>query len=1342
MVSEIEIERLRRRERELEAEVARLHDERVPPRAGHYRAIFESAVDFAIITSDPEGSITAWNPGAERILGWSAGEMLGRAAATFFTPEDRAADRPATEMRCAAETGRSADERWHLRKDGSRFWASGEMMPLRSSDGSALGFLKILRDRTEATAAEGETRRVRDELQVVTDALPVLISFIDRDHVYRFVNRYYETWFGRPASEILGHRVEEVVGAATYADRLPFMARALAGEDIVFDAKMPFRGGAARQSEIRYIPRRTTGGAVDGFFVMVADIAERERAQADLREAEDRLRLALESSGTGIYDYDLINGALTWDLRTRALFGLSPDDPVSYEEAFLPGLHPDDRERTDRTVQAAIGAVEGFDTEYRVVGLRDGIERVLAAKGNTVFRDGEPVRFVGTVRDVTEARAAEARAQRLAALVEQSTDFIGIADAAGMPEYVNEAGRRLVGLASLDEACARNLVDYFVPEDQATVLGQALPAVREAGFWGGDLAFRNFATGAAVPVHYTIFPVRDAQGALSGYGTVTRDLTERRRQDAFRTALIELGDRFQACGDTAGMAYAAAEVMARTLGLDRAGYGTVDGTLDTVEIERDWTAPGVASVAGRHRLSDYGEVRAGLTEGREVVIADVTVDPRTAAAPEHLLGIGVRALINVPVMERGRVVALFFLHDREVRDWRPDKLAFVRDVAERTRAAIERLRAEASRRESEAQFRAFAQAMPNHVWAATSDGALYWFNEQVYAYCGARPGELDGTAWAAIVHPDDVEAAGRAWADSLATGTPYETEFRIRRADGTYRWFLVRAEPIHGADGAVVRWVGTNTDIEDRRRAAAQLQSLNENLEQLVEERTRDRDRMWRLSTDVMLVARFDAVIVAVNPAWTTLLGWSEDDLVGRSFTDLLHPDDAASTAAAVGDLSAGAVIPRFENRYRHRDGSYRWLSWTAVPDASFIHAVGRDFTVEKEAAEALAKTEEALRQSQKMEAVGQLTGGLAHDFNNLLAGISGSLELMQTRMSQGRMGDLDRYMTVAQGAAKRAAALTHRLLAFSRRQTLDPKPTNVNRLVHDMEELVRRTVGPGIHLEVVGLSGVWPALIDPGQLENALLNLCINARDAMPDGGRITIETANKWIDDAGSRRHDLPPGQYLSVCVTDTGTGMTPDIIDKVFEPFFTTKPTGQGTGLGLSMVYGFARQSGGQVRIYSEVGQGTTVCLYLPRHYGEADEDDVARRLAEVGPAGQGETVLIVDDEPSVRMLVTEVLEDLGYTAIEAADSVAGLKVLQSDVRIDLLVTDVGLPGGMNGRQMADAGRERRPDLKVLFITGYAENAVLGNGHLRPGMQVLTKPFVLETLASRIKDLIAET
>ena len=386
---------------------------------------------------------------------------------------------------------------------------------------------------------------------------------------------------------------------------------------------------------------------------------------------------------------------------------------------------------------------------------------------------------------------------------------------------------------------------------------------------------------------------------------------------------------------------------------------------------------------------------------------------------------------------------------------------------------------------------------------------------------------------------------------------------------------------------------------------------------------------------------------------------------------------------------------------------------------------------------------EAALAQAQKMEAIGQLTGGIAHDFNNLLTGISGSLELLNARITQGRVNELNRYITAAQGAAKRAAALTHRLLAFARRQTLDPKPTNINRLILDMEDLIRRTMGPAIEIEVVGAAGLWTTLIDPNQLESALLNLCINARDAMPNGGRVTIETANKWLDGRTGRERGLTPGQYLSLCVTDTGTGMTPEVIKRAFDPFYTTKPIGQGTGLGLSMVYGFARQSGGQMRIYSEVGQGTTMCLYLPRHRGEAKDSEVSPEPAEAPSRCEaGETVLVVDDEPTVRMLVTEVLEDLGYTTIEAADGPSGLQILNSDVRIDLLLTDVGLPGGMNGRQLADAGRVVRPKLKVLFITGYAENAVVGNGHLEPGMHVMTKPFDIEVLASRIQECIAET
>ncbi|WP_267426794.1 PAS domain S-box protein [Methylobacterium sp. GC_Met_2] len=565
------------------------------------------------------------------------------------------------------------------------------------------------------------------------------------------------------------------------------------------------------------------------------------------------------------------------------------------------------------------------------------------------------------------------------------------------------------------------------------------------------------------------------------------------------------------------------------------------------------------------------------------------------------------------------------------------------------------------------------------------------------------------------------------------TGEPANFE---NYAEAFGRWFDVKAIRVGApADRQIAIFFN---DVTARKTAEENLRTLNETLELQVQERTQERDHLWRNTQDIQVIIDSQGIFKAVNPAFTTILGWSAEDVLGKPVFAFVLAEDEALTDRALQHARA-TTLPTIENRYRHKDGGFRWISWVAAPEGALIYASGRHITAEKDQAEALRQAEEALRQSQKMEAVGQLTGGLAHDFNNLLAGITGSLELMQTRMQQGRLTDVDRYMTAAQGAAKRAAALTHRLLAFSRRQTLDPKPTHVTRLASGMQELIQRTVGPAIQVEVVGISGGWPALVDPSQLENALLNLCINARDAMPDGGKIIIETANKWLDDRAARQHDIPEGQYLSLCVSDTGTGMPPEVIARVFEPFFTTKPIGEGTGLGLSMIYGFAQQSGGQVRIYSEVGQGTTVCIYLPRHYGEVADDETAFPVTDLPRSEQGETVLIVDDEPTVRMLISDILEDLGYTAIEAGDSAAGLKVLQSDVRIDLLVTDVGLPGGMNGRQMADAARVARPDLKVLFITGYAENAILGNGHLAPGMAVLTKPFAIEAMAARIRSMI---
>ncbi|HET9148210.1 MAG TPA: ATP-binding protein, partial [Acetobacteraceae bacterium] len=396
---------------------------------------------------------------------------------------------------------------------------------------------------------------------------------------------------------------------------------------------------------------------------------------------------------------------------------------------------------------------------------------------------------------------------------------------------------------------------------------------------------------------------------------------------------------------------------------------------------------------------------------------------------------------------------------------------------------------------------------------------------------------------------------------------------------------------------------------------------------------------------------------------------------------------------------------------------------------------------VEERTAE-LQHAEAALRQVQKMEAVGQLTGGIAHDFNNMLTGISGALELLETRLEAGRTDDMRRYISAAVTASQRAASLTQRLLAFARRQPLDPKRVQVERLVPEMDELLRRSLGPAIALEIVMAPALWPILCDPNQLESAILNLAINARDAMPQGGRLVIEAANAELDEAYSRMQggEVKPGQYVAISVTDTGSGMSKDLMGKVFEPFFTTKPIGQGTGLGLSMLYGFIRQSEGHVHLYSEEGQGTTFKLYFPRYWSRIEEEGAEKPASAAGPAlGEGRTVLVVEDEATVRMLITETLEDLGHRTIEAADGPSGLGMLQSGRRIDLLITDVGLPG-LNGRQVADAGRLVRPGLKVLFITGYAHNAAVGQGEaLEAGMEIMTKPFALNDLAARVRSML---
>ncbi|WP_408003369.1 response regulator [Pseudomonas mediterranea] len=385
-----------------------------------------------------------------------------------------------------------------------------------------------------------------------------------------------------------------------------------------------------------------------------------------------------------------------------------------------------------------------------------------------------------------------------------------------------------------------------------------------------------------------------------------------------------------------------------------------------------------------------------------------------------------------------------------------------------------------------------------------------------------------------------------------------------------------------------------------------------------------------------------------------------------------------------------------------------------------------------------LRHNEEALRQSQKMEAVGQLTGGIAHDFNNMLTGIIGSLELLRRRLARGRTEDLDSLIDLGVTSANRAAGLTHRLLAFSRRQSLDSKAVQMNTLVLSMGELLQRSLNESIRLDMQLDEQLWIAEADPNQLESALLNLVLNARDAMPEGGMLVVRTFNKHLDAGFTDAYsNLEPGDYVVLSVQDSGCGMPESVINRAFDPFFTTKPIGQGTGLGLSMIYGFSKQSRGHVAIDSDVGKGTTVNLYLPRFLGEETPESLVDKQ-HPAPAQAGETVLIVEDDPAVRVLVSSVLEELGYTFLEASDANGAVPILQSGQRIDLLISDVGLPG-MNGRQLAEVGRQIRPDLRVLFITGYAEHAAVRGGFLDPGMQMITKPFTFDLLTAKVREMI---
>jgi PAS domain S-box-containing protein len=1184
--------------------------------------------------------------------------------------------------------------------------------------------------RTPIGAIAGWPGSLRHTVSLMLHS-PVPLVLLWGEHGVMIYNDAYSAFAGGRDSRLLGSNVREGwEEVAEFNDHV--MRVGLAGGTLTYkDQELTLhRHGHAEQVwlDLTYSPVLDESGKPGGVLALVIETTEAVRARAALETNERKLRFLdvlgratsamldaeevlattarlvaahLGASNCAYADMDEDQDGFT--IRGNWHAAASPSILGHYRLADFGALAVERLSAGQPLVIDDVAALPADDAAaFQALGIAATVCVPLVKEGRLTalmaVHDSAPRRWsddeIAIALEVTER--SWAHVQRVGAegalrereaynrqILDGAIDYgIVATDLQGCITLWNAGAAAMLGWSEA-EMLGRPMATFFTPEDVEAGRPQAKRHEALEHGRAHDARWHLRKSGERFWGLSEMAPLRDPRGEPIGFVKLMRDRTEQHRaEEALRLSEDQLR-RAQAAGGVGLFSVDIAENLIRgTAEFFRLFGLPQSGGLPAAEVER-------------LVIPDHGGL-VSTPEGRRDGSAPLDVEYRIRRADNR----------------EERIIARKAEYERDA-EGRPIRLVgVVQDVTDRrrTQQALER---------SEAQFSALAQKMPNQVWTARADGKIDWFNDQVYAYTGADRDQLLGGGWLAFLHPDDVSAAHEGWTRAIHQREVFEGEFRMRDSAGRYQWHLSRAVPLKGALGEITAWVGSNTNIEAQKQAEAA--------------HAHDRNRLWNITQDLLLVCDYAGVITAVNPSAERMLGWAQAEMVGRDISDFVHPDDLAATAGEVASLSSGAATLSFENRYRARDGSYRLLDWTAVPDDERIHAIGRDITAQR-------AVEDALRQSQKMEAVGQLTGGIAHDFNNLLQGISGSLEIMESRLAQGRTGDLARWLAGAKGSAGKAAALTHRLLAFSRRQPLDPRPVRANPLVASMEDMLRRTLGERVSLELVLAGGLWTTRCDPNQLESAILNLAINARDAMPDGGRLTIETCNAHLDSHyAARERDVKPGQYVCICVSDTGTGMTRETIARAFEPFFTTKPIGQGTGLGLSMIYGFTRQSEGYARIYSELGQGTTIKLYLPRDHREEGEEEPRPGPTQIVGSDAGEVVLVIEDEAVVRGLIVEVLAGLGYQAIEAADGKSGLEVLRSKRRIDLLVTDIGLPG-LNGRQVADAARVLRPDLKVLFMTGYAENAAVASGFLEPGMSMITKPFAVDSLADRIRAILS--
>ncbi len=1129
--------------------------------------------------------------------------------------------------------------------------------------------------------------------------------------------------YNDPYAEILAAKHPDAMGqplldvwAEIRDDIEPIVDLTYQGEPVRMDdiALVMHRRGYPEETHFAfsYTPVRDQMGEVAGLFCTCIETTEQVSSGRKLRESEARFRAVQETSIDGFMVLESVRdeaGRLIdfrWAYANAAAERIVGKPPGWFIGRRMLEEMPGNRD--DGLYDAYVRVVETGEpwaTEFTYAHEDVAVHlRLTAAK----VGDG----FAVTFADLTERRRAELKIAQAATAIENMAEGFIILDTSFLIRQINAEGLRIDGRPA-DQIVGRHLLEVWPESERLPTWGVFQRALAERKTV--EVVYRHTSD-----IHDVWLEVR-AHPTEDGLAVFYRDVTERLNNERM---LRENAERVQ-------------------LALDA---GAIVGTWV-------WDVPEDRFSADERFAAAFGLdpvlCRNGVS--LEKIVASIHEDDksRVSAAIGEALMHGGPYRCQYRVRAKDGVFRWIEANGRVELDAVGAPLRFpgiLLDVEERRAIEAERDRVIAI-------LQNFTDAVPGVVYAKDRQGRMLVANRGTSELVGKQPEVYLGKTDLEFLD-DKVQALAVMENDRrvMESGVAEQFEEQVRMPDGTAAVWLSTKAPFRNVAGEVIGLIGASLDITTRKQAEADLEAsrerlrqLNETLEQQISERTAK-----LLASEGLIRTFFDhssechAVLVdnndgsfryeEVNPATLRLYRKTREEVVGLTTNELFDEETATRLNESLSTCLRASAPWRYE---RIQGGRIIEAVSTPVLDTT---GPSRRIVVSAHDVTERRGLEEQLRQAQKMEAVGQLTGGIAHDFNNLLTAISGSLEIMERRNAEGRLNDIARYITAAQDGARRAATLTQRLLAFSRRQTLDPKPTDVNKLISGMEDLLRRTVGPSVVLEVVGAGGLWPTKIDPSQLENALLNLTINARDAMPDGGRITIETANRWLDERAASERDLSPGQYISVCVTDTGTGMTPDVIAQAFDPFFTTKPLGQGTGLGLSMIHGFVRQSGGQVRIYSELGKGTTMCMYLPRISGTIDKLGRPEML-HATESGHGETVLVVDDDATVRMLMVEVLEEAGYVALEAGDGSAGLRILQSDARIDLLITDVGLPGGMNGRQLADAARTARSELKVLFVTGYAENAAIGHGFLDPGMQVITKPFAMAELGNKVRRMIED-